>query len=173
MALGDVLLVLLGDGPGTTYDLQRRHNAAFGPDERVDISRVSWTLIRQERLGDVRVINAARPAKQRRFELTDAGRRHQREWLLRVPADATFDDVRTRVLLAVAAADRPTFETVVAVCLAHVELSMRPSPSDAPLSPGRARAELAGAVLAAQLAWLQGLRHRPRDRDRVSASEAS
>jgi DNA-binding PadR family transcriptional regulator len=168
-ALGDVLLVLLGDQPGTAHDLQQRHNATFGPQERVDISRVSWMLTRQERLGYVRAANASRPAKQRQFELTEAGARRQRMWMLRVPADCTPDDIRTRVLLAVTAADRSTFETVVAVCLALLELNTlrvdEPQPT-AVLSAASARAELAAAALAAQLSWLQTLRSRPRDRDR-------
>lgn len=168
-ALGDVLLVLLGDRPGTAHDLQQRHNATFGPAERVDISRVSWTLTRQERLGFVRAANASRPAKQLQFELTDAGVRRQRMWMLRVPADFTPDDIRSRVLLAVTATDRSTFETVVAVCLALLELhrlrTEEPQPA-AVLSPASARAELADAALAAQLSWLQNLRSRPRDRDR-------
>jgi hypothetical protein len=169
-ALGDVLLVLLGDGAGTAHDLQRRHNATFGPDERVDISRVSWTLTRQERLGFVRAVAVPGQPKQRRFELTEAGGRRQRTWLLRVPADAGADDIRTRVLLAVAAADRSTFEMVVAVCLAHLELSRLRTDGTRPaaaLSADRARAELAEAALTAQFTWLQGMRSRPRDRDQV------
>jgi len=167
-ALGDVLLVLLADSGGTAHDIQRRHNAAFGSEQRVDISRVTWTLTRQERLGFVRSAASPAHARQRNYELTETGARRQRMWLLRVPADFTADDVRIRVLLAIEAADRATYEMVVSVCLAHLELSrLRPEHShpQRPLSAEVARAELADAALLAEVAWLQSLRARHRERD--------
>ncbi|WP_203818052.1 hypothetical protein [Paractinoplanes ferrugineus] len=169
LALADVLLVLLGDRPGTAHEIQCRHADTFGPHERVDISRVTWTLGRQERLGLVR--SRATPAQPRRrsWALTDAGARRQRMWLLRVPAEFTPDDVRIRVLLAVAATDRATFDMVVQVCLAQLELSRlraAPAPASADLSPASARAELTDAALAAEVAWLRSLHTRRRARDR-------
>jgi len=168
-ALGDVLLVLLGGRPGTTHDVQRRHAETFGPDEQVDISRVAWTLSRQERLGFVRAVATAAQPRQRRYELTEAGGRRQRSWLLRVPSTFTPEDIRTRVLLAVTATDRATFDMVVGVCLAHLELSRLREPGlSAPvLSAAAARAELADAALAAEVAWLHSLRTRHRERDHV------
>jgi DNA-binding PadR family transcriptional regulator len=167
-ALSDVLLVLLADRPGTSHQLQGRHIEALGPDARVDITRIAWTLARQERLGLVRTTAASAQAKQRVYALTEAGSRRQRMWLLRLPADAGPDDIRTRVLLAVEATDRDTFETVVAVCLAHLELSRLPGDPDGrepALTSQVARTELADASLAAQLDWLRRLRARPRKRD--------
>ena len=167
-ALGDVLLVLLADRGGTAHDIQLRHAATFGADQRVDISRVSWTLTRQERLGFVRSAASPAQARQRRYELTEEGARRQRMWMLRVPADFSAEDVRTRVLLAIESTDRATFEMVVSVCLAHLELSrLRTNPGrpGAPLSADSARAELTDAGLAAEVTWLQGLRTRARQRD--------
>ena len=175
-ALGDVLLVLLADHGGTAHDIQRRHAATFGADQRVDISRVTWTLTRQERLGFVRSAASPAHARQRRYELTEAGSRRQGMWMLRVPADFGAEDVRTRVLLAIEASDRATFEMVVSVCLAHLELSrLRAAPGrpDAPLSAESARVELVDAALAAEVTWLQNLRARRRERDRAEVERHS
>ena len=171
--LGDVLLVLLADRGGTTHEIQRRHATTFGDAESVDISRISWTLTRQERLGLVRSAASPTHARQRRFELTDAGARRQRMWLLRVPPDATPDDISTRALLAIEAVDRSTFDMVISVCLTHLELTrLRTAPTtpDAPISAETARAELTDATLAAEVAWLQSLQSHPRERDRRSAA---
>ncbi|MCU7727911.1 hypothetical protein ODJ79_29695 [Actinoplanes sp. KI2] len=173
-ALGDVLLVLLADRGGTAHDIQRRHAATFGSDQSVDIARVTWTLTRQERLGLVR--SAASPAhpRQRHWEPTEEGSRRQRMWMLRMPADFSAEDVRTRVLLAIEATDRATFEMVLSVCLAQIELTRLragPGPPDAALTAEAARAELADAGLAAEVTWLQTLRLRRRERDRERERE--
>ena len=168
--LGDVLLVLLADSGGTAHDIQRRHAATFGGAQRVDISRVAWTLSRQERLGFVRSAASPTHARQRRYELTETGERRQRMWLLRVPPEAGAEEIRTRVLLAIEATDRATFEMVVSVCLAHLELSrLRTELNKTALSAEAARAELTDATLAAEVGWLQSLRTRQRQRDRVEA----
>lgn len=170
--LGDVLLVLLADQGGTAHDIQQRHAGAFGPEKRVDISRVTWTLTRQERLGFVRAAASPARSRQRRYELTETGDRRQRMWLLRVPPDADAEDVRTRALLAIEATDRATFDMVIQVCLAHLELSrLRADPGqpDAALSTQSARAELTDATLAAEVRWLQSLRTRQRQRDRAES----
>jgi hypothetical protein len=93
-------------------------------------------------------------------------------WLLRVPPDAGADEVRTRVLLAIEATDRATFDMVVSVCLAHLELSrLRTDIHREALSAEAARAELTDATLAAEVGWLQSLRTRQRQRDRVEARD--
>jgi hypothetical protein len=173
-ALGDVLLVLLADSGGTAHDIQRRHAATFGADQSVDIARVTWTLTRQERLGFVRSAASPTHARQRRWELTEEGSRRQRMWMLRIPADFSAEDVRTRVLLAIEATDRATFEMVLSVCLAQLELTRlraEPGRPGAPLTADAARAELADAGLAAEVTWLQNLRLRRRDRDRERERE--
>jgi len=173
-ALGDVLLVLLADSGGTAHDIQRRHAATFGTDQSVDIARVTWTLTRQERLGFVRSAAFPTHARQRRWELTEEGSRRQRMWMLRMPSDFSAEDVRTRVLLAIEATDRATFEMVLSVCLAQLELTrLRADPGrpGAALTADAARAELADAGLAAEVTWLQNLRLRQRDRDRERERE--
>ena len=61
---------------------------------------------------------------------------------------------------------------VVSVCLAHVEVSrLRTEMSNAAISAEAARAELTDATLAAEVGWLQGLRTRRRQRDRVEARD--
>jgi hypothetical protein len=133
----------------------------------VDISRITWTLAREERLGSVRTTGSPGRAKPE-YELTATGERRQRTWMLRVPDDVTPDDILVRALLAIQVADRATFETIVAVCLAHVELNRLGDADlrrEGALTPKTARAELADAALAAQLGWLQTLRTRPRERD--------
>ena len=168
-ALSDVLLVLVGAEPGTAHDIQRRHARAFGADQSVDVTRVVKTLAREERLGSVTTASTGR-AQQRLYALTEAGDRRQRAWMLRVPAGAGADDIRVRVLLALAAADRVTYESVLSACVAHLELlrpRTDPPAPDAALSPEEARRELADAYLNAQLVWVRDLRARRRDRDRL------
>jgi len=167
-ALGDVLLVLLGGGPGTAHDLQQRHAATLGPDHVVDVTRVAWTLSRLERHGDVQSGPMPGRPKQLRFALTEAGDHKQRTWMLGLPADATPEEIRTRVLLAVEATDRSTFEMVVAVCLARLEVGRRqavPAHRGRAITAETARAELAEASATAQLAWLRQLSARHRERD--------
>jgi hypothetical protein len=173
-ALGDVLLVLLADSGGTAHDIQRRHAATFGSAQSVDIARVTWTLTRQERLGFTRSAASPTHARQRHWELTEEGSRRQRMWMLRMPSDFSAEDVRTRVLLAIEAADRPTFEMVLSVCLAHLELTRlraEPGRPGATLTADAARAERADAGLASEVTWLQNLRLRRRDRDRERERE--
>jgi len=166
-ALGDVLLVLLAAGSGTAHDLQLRHAATVGPDQRVEVTRIGWALRRAERNGDVRSTAAPRRPKQRLFELTTAGEQRQRAWLLGVPADATAEDILVRVLLAVETADRATFDELVAVCLARLEARVLPAHHGGTVSARTAREELAEASASAELAWLRELSARPRERDRV------
>jgi hypothetical protein len=166
-ALGEVLLVLLAAGSGTAHDLQIRHAATLGPDQRVDVTRIGWALSRAERNGDVRSTAAPRRPKQRLHELTPSGEQRQRAWLLGVPADGAAEDIRTRVLLAVETADRATFDELIAVCLARLETKVLPQHHGGAVSARTARAELAGAEASAELAWLRELSARPRERDRV------
>jgi DNA-binding PadR family transcriptional regulator len=165
VALGDVLLVLLGDGPATAYELRLRHAETFGSQESVDIARVVPALTRQERLGFVRTDGA--PGRRRRWQLTDAGHRRQRTWLLDVRDDVPPAEIRIRGLLAVAVTDRATFDTVIGSCLATLELQQmrtKPAPSTT-LSAHFARSTYRELLAEATLDWLRGLRagHRARD----------
>ncbi|AEV84151.1 hypothetical protein ACWT_3128 [Actinoplanes sp. SE50] len=166
--LGDILLVFLADRPGSAYDLKQRHEQTFGADRAVDVLRVAQTLSRQEKSGYVRPSTRALPPRSPRvFTLTDAGLRRQFGWLLDVPPDAAGPDVLDRVLLAMAATERATFDAVVARCLAVLE-AQRPRPGlprqDA-LSVRHARAELAVVMATSAIEWVRHLAQRPRERD--------
>jgi DNA-binding PadR family transcriptional regulator len=170
VALGDVLLVLLGDGPATAHELRLRHAETFGAADSVDIARIVPALNRQEKLGYARTDGM--PGRQRRFQLTEAGRRRQRAWLLDVRGDVGLAEIRTRALLAVAVTDRATFDTLIGSYLATLELQrMRAGAGSArsPLSVRAARDTHDGLLAAATLDWLRELRAGRRVRD-ASAS---
>ncbi|MEU4156382.1 hypothetical protein [Actinoplanes sp. NPDC026670] len=161
------MLVFLADRPGTSYDLQQRHLQTFGSRRAVDVTRIGIVLNRQERVGYVRTAAVASPGTRRVCTLTDAGRRRQRTWMLEVPPALSEAEVIDRVLLAMTAGDRATFDTVVAACLAVLQSA--PSPPDldpAPVVSARhARAELEEIRTASVLTWLRRLGDRPRGRD--------
>jgi DNA-binding PadR family transcriptional regulator len=166
--LGDLLLVFLADRPGTAFDLQQRHAHTFGPDRVVDVTRVGAALNRQERLGHVRTAAVASPGSRRVCTLTDAGRVRQRAWMLDVPDDPAGADVVDRVLLAMAAADRATFDAVVGACLAALEAQRQRVAGHhtvAVVSARQARAELDDIMADSVLTWLRWLAGRPRGRD--------
>src|SRR4051794_39794033 len=119
--LGDILLVFLADEPGTAYDLRQRHAQTFGPHRAVDITRVMSTLGRQERFGYVRAEVGAEKRSRPVCVLTEAGERRQRSWMLDLPQEIGEADVLDRVLLAVTATDRTTFEAVLGSCIAAME----------------------------------------------------
>src|SRR5687768_18143833 len=104
--LGDVLLVLLADGPGGALELQQRHAEALGPGRRVDIARVVSTAARLERLHYIRQHPELSRGPRRVWQLTESGQRRQRSWILDLSRDADQEDILVRVLLAVATADR-------------------------------------------------------------------
>ncbi|GIE29433.1 hypothetical protein Ait01nite_024780 [Actinoplanes italicus] len=166
--LGDLLLVFLADRPGTAYDLQQRHVQTFGPDRVVDVTRVGAALNRLERLEYVRTAAVVRPGTRRVCTLTDAGRARQRAWLLDVPENPTGGDVVDRVLLAMTAADRVTFDAVVGSCLAALEAQRQRADGHrtmAAVSARQARAELDDIMADSVLTWLRWLAGRPRGRD--------
>jgi DNA-binding PadR family transcriptional regulator len=166
--LGDLLLVFLADRPGTAYDLQQRHAQTFGSQRAVDVTRIGATLNRQERLGYVRTAAATAQSSRRVCTLTETGHHRQRSWLLEIPHDLSEADVIDRVLLAMTAADRATFDTVVAGCLATMETQRRRAGSrrQQPVrSAQHARAELDDMVASSVRAWLRQLAGRARWRD--------
>ncbi|GAA4607660.1 DNA-binding PadR family transcriptional regulator [Actinoplanes octamycinicus] len=163
--LGDMLLVFLADRPATPYELQQRHAATFGPEHAVGINRVVNAVNRQERLGHVRLLNGAARRAPRVCTLTETGRERQRAWLLDIPQQLTRSEVLDRVLLTMAAADRETFETVIAGCLAVLEPQRRRRHTTATVSAPHALAEYEDAVTGALCKWLRDLSGRTRDRD--------
>ncbi|MEU4623641.1 PadR family transcriptional regulator [Actinoplanes sp. NPDC023801] len=166
--LGDLLLVFLADRPGTAYDLQQRHTQTFGPDRVVDVTRVGATLNRLERLGYVRTAAVVRPGTRRVCTVSDAGRARQRAWLLDVPAGPAGTDVVDRVLLAMTAADRATFDAVVGACLTAMQAQRQRAAGHntaVAVSAPAARAELDDIMADSVLTWLRRLAGRPRGRD--------
>ncbi len=162
--LGDILLVFLADGPGSAYELRQRHARTFGADRAVDVLRVVAALTRQERLGHVRTGGRRGP---RTYTLTEAGQLRQRAWILDVPPEAGGQDVLDRVLLAMAATDRATFDAVVASCLVALE-SQRTRPASRRrevVSAPDARAELEAMMASSAIKWVRHLAGRRRERD--------
>jgi DNA-binding PadR family transcriptional regulator len=169
VTLGDILLVFLADQPATAFELQKRYVDTFGTEHAVDVTRVMAVLTRQERSGLVRPETARRASTQRLRALTEAGHRRQRSWLLDVRRDTGTDEILTRVLLALTAADRPTFDTVTGSCLAVLELrrlhARTTHPAADALSARQARAQFDETIAASMLEWLGKLRNSPRKRD--------
>jgi DNA-binding PadR family transcriptional regulator len=164
--LGDAVLVLLGDRPATAHELHRRHAEALGPQRQVDITRVVATLTRQERLGYIRAEAMAR-GPRRVWALTEAGRRRQRSWILEAGPATGHEDIVVRALLAVAAADRDTLDTVIAGGLRTLERRRRHAPArrTGPVSAPQALADFDEALAVTTLDWLRRLRGRPREQD--------
>ncbi|MGX6601294.1 hypothetical protein ACWKSP_04015 [Micromonosporaceae bacterium Da 78-11] len=166
--LGDLLLVLLADEPGTANELQQRHARTFGQEHAIDVTRIISTLTRQERLGYLRAEIAQARGARPVCSVTEAGRRRQQAWLLELGPEASEADVRDRVLLAVTATDRPTFDTVLGSCIAAMEARRRRADVGEPaaaVSVREALAEFDGAMTSSVLDWLHHLRGRPRTRD--------
>lgn len=166
--LGDAVLVLLGDRPATAHELHRRHAEALGPRRQVDITRVVATLTRQERLGYIRADAALSRGPRRVWTLTGAGQQRQQSWMLAAGPGTDHEDILIRALLAVAAADRATFDTVIASSLRTLELRRRrgtPARRTGPVSAPQALADFDEALAVTTLDWLRRLRGRPREQD--------
>ncbi|GIE92454.1 hypothetical protein SAMN06264365_14413 [Actinoplanes regularis] len=163
--LGDILLVFLADRSGTAHELQQRHAATFGPQRAVGVNRVVAALNRQEKLGHIHLLKGATQKSPQVCAPTEAGRLRQRAWILEVPPEPDLAEVLDRVLLAMAAADRATFEAVVERCLAALDASRPRRRARAVVSAPHALAEYDDVVAASLRKWLRGLAGRPRDRD--------
>jgi DNA-binding PadR family transcriptional regulator len=166
--LGDILLVFLADDPGTAHDLQQRHAQTFGPERAVDVLRVVNALARLERLGLIRTSPRKSLPRARSYTVSEAGRRRQQSWILEMPPAAGGQDVIERILLAMAATDRATFDAVVASCLSVLESQRLPAEAreqEPVMSVRRVRAEFEDAMTASALTWVRQLAGRPRERD--------
>ncbi len=163
--LGDILLVFLADRPATAYELQQRHAATFGPQRAVGVNRVVAALNRQEKLGHIHLLRGVTRKAPQVCATTEAGRLRQRAWILEVPPGPGVAEVLDRVLLAMAAADRATFEAVVQRCLAAMEASRSRRRARPVVSAPNALAEYDDVVAASLRKWLRGLAGRPRERD--------
>ncbi|GAA2710216.1 hypothetical protein [Actinoplanes palleronii] len=163
--LGDILLVFLADWPATAYELQQRHATTFGAERAVDVTRVMAALSRQEKLGYVELRKGAARKSPRTCALTEAGRLRQRAWILDVPDELSGAEILDRVLLAMAATDRPTFEAVVEQCLTALDAQLPRRRHRAVVSAPYALAEYEDVVAASTRKWLRELVGRRRERD--------
>ncbi|MEU4237548.1 hypothetical protein [Actinoplanes sp. NPDC026619] len=159
--LGDLLLVLLHDRPGSSHELRQRHAAALGPRNEVNIKRVEAALTRQQRLGYVRTEEALSRGRKRVWVLTDAGRRRGRDWLLEDGPGSEVEDVVVRALIALAA-DGIDVEAVVGSGVAALERRL-----PRPVAGGRhlgtiaeVRAAYEDETVKATLRWLRRLHAR-------------
>jgi DNA-binding PadR family transcriptional regulator len=92
MALGDVLLGVLVDGPAHGYDLKQAHDERFPAARSLAFGQVYATLARLERDGLVDVIETSQAAgpERRVYALTDAGRTQLTSWLEHAEEPGSF-----------------------------------------------------------------------------------
>ncbi|MEU7901675.1 PadR family transcriptional regulator [Actinoplanes sp. NPDC049118] len=172
-AMGDILLVLLSREPRSVLDLQQGYTDIFGDRAVPDVIRIVATLTRLERGGFVRTVAwspGSRSAARRVVALTPAGQQRQRAWLLDPPPDVDRSEVYARAMLAVAYADRATFDGAIGACRRVVDrqrsaIEDRPGAVDAAGSVKGARASFEVAALSSLGSWLYHLRGVTRDRD--------
>jgi len=83
VALGDVLLGVLTEGPAHGYDLKQAHDARFPASRALAYGQVYATLSRLEEAGLVEVIETSQAAgpERRVYALTDSGDERLRAWL--------------------------------------------------------------------------------------------
>ena len=165
-ALGDILLVLLSREERSVLDLRQGHADLFADKPVPDVIRIVAALTRLERGGFVRTVTwnkGSRSGARRIVALTTAGQQRQRTWLLDPPTDADRPEVFTRAMLAVAYADRPTFDGAIGACRRVVDrqrsvIEDRPGAVDAAGSIEVARASFEVAALTSLGSWLYHLR---------------
>ncbi|MEU7869980.1 PadR family transcriptional regulator [Dactylosporangium sp. NPDC049140] len=162
VALDDVVLVLLAEGPSSAYELWQRHTAVFGEARKVDLSRVMISVNRLERAGLIRIEAPAtvRHGSANRLAcwLTAEGRRRQAAWLCAVGPDTAVDDLYVRGMLAVDAANPATFDTFLASGLAATRLRISRLATAGDHDPAlRARAAFDQEVARALALWLNQL----------------
>ncbi|GIF23483.1 DNA-binding PadR family transcriptional regulator [Actinoplanes tereljensis] len=157
--LGDILLVMLGDRPASAYELRQRHAEALGAAHRLDVRRVEVALVRLQRVGHVYTDQVLSHGAKRVWSITEAGRHRQRSWIVDVGPEEAVEDLVARVLIALAATDRATFEAVVESCLTRFE-GRRPRVARRAgvTTPAEARSAFDTEVAKATLRWLQQLR---------------
>ncbi|GGM40371.1 hypothetical protein GCM10007977_047200 [Dactylosporangium sucinum] len=164
VTLDDALLVLLGRGPSSAYELWHEHARVLGTARRVDIGRVMAAVSRLERGGLVRV-EAPQEVRtgsgnRRPCELTPAGRRRQAAWLCAVTADTDVEDMYVRGMLAVVSADDETFAAFVEHALAATRLRISRLNRTAAEGPAdRAGVAFDQEVARALALWLNQLPH--------------
>ncbi|MET7403347.1 PadR family transcriptional regulator [Dactylosporangium sp. NPDC005572] len=173
VTLDDALLVLLGRGPSSAYELWHEHARVLGAARRVDIGRVMTAVNRLERGGLVRVEPPHEvrtgSGNRRPCELTPAGHRRQAAWLCAVTPDTEVEDMYVRGMLAVVAADEETFTAFVEHAMTATRLRIARLDRTATDSPAdRAGVAFDQEVARALALWLHQL---PQHRAPASRSE--
>lgn len=175
MALGDVLLGVLGDGPAHGYDLKQAHDDRFPAARALAYGQVYATLARLERDGLVDVIETSQAAgpERRVYALTDTGRTRLASWLEDAEEPGSF------------AADELVRKTVTALHSGHDATSFLQRQREVHLSAMRRltqqlrEADSVGAQIAidhalahldAELRWLEDARARVRSARRSGTS---
>ncbi|GID91298.1 PadR family transcriptional regulator [Amorphoplanes digitatis] len=162
-ALGDILLVLLSREPRSVLDLRQGYADLFGDRPVPDVIRIVAALTRLERGGFIRTVAwdpGSRSGARRVVALTPAGQRRQQTWLLDPPPDVDRSEVYARAMLAVAYADRDTFDGAIGACRKVVD-RQRSAIEDRTGAAGPvqgARASFEVAALTSLGGWLHHLR---------------
>jgi DNA-binding PadR family transcriptional regulator len=99
MSLRHALLGLLARGPASGYDLMRTFNTTLSHVWSATQSQVYTDLTRLDTAGQIRIA-AEGPRGRKTYEITDAGRRELRHWLLEVePEGPRRNETLLRVFL--------------------------------------------------------------------------
>jgi len=104
MALGDVLLGVLVDGPAHGYDLKHAHDERFPASRALAYGQVYATLARLQEAGLVEVIETSQAAgpERRVYALTDIGAERLNSWLgtTEEPGTYTADELVRKTVTA-------------------------------------------------------------------------
>ena len=113
MAVRDVLLQLLGEGPRHGYQLKLDFEARTGGIWPLNVGQVYTTLDRLQRDGLVTEIEGGDDT-HRAFEITEEGRREVKQWLRSSPVDAApaRDELIMKVLVSVARGGAEALEVI-------------------------------------------------------------
>jgi DNA-binding PadR family transcriptional regulator len=175
MALGDVLLGVLADGPAHGYDLKHAHDERFPASRALAYGQVYATLARLQDAGLVEVIETSQAAgpERRVYALTDAGSARLATWLDTTEEPGSY------------AADELVRKTVTALHSGHDASAFLHRQREVHLSAMRRLtqelrdADSAGAQIAidhalahldAELRWLEDARARVRTARSVARS---
>ncbi len=91
------LLGLIDQGPTHGYDLKQRYDGFFGTERPIAFGQIYATLARMIRDGYIFALGSV-PGdgpERKRYEITDAGRAHLREWL--TTPDAPSPELHTNL----------------------------------------------------------------------------
>jgi DNA-binding PadR family transcriptional regulator len=167
MALGDVLLGVLADGPAHGYDLKRAHDERFPASKALAYGQVYSTLARLADRDLVQVVETRHEGGPERtvYALTDAGTSELESWLetTEVPGSYSADElVRKTVTALHTGHDATGFLTrqreVHLTAMRRLTAELR----EATTTGAQIAIDHAVAHLDAELRWLEDARERVR-----------